>query len=182
MNTRALPVLIARMLSTTSKPGSCGGPNPNASPRRSRKPASGARDAHRAVALHVAVAANGAGPTPRRPMLPRRSGSSIREIVNVLLLKGSIGRPGAGLCPVRGHSNVQGDRTMGIWERPPPALLDATGREFGFDPPREHGLDVVDSIRAMRDGQVDASHGHRGNFVTPRRTRPSPRMRWRACG
>ena len=66
---------------------------------------------------------------------------------------------------MRGHSNVQGDRTMGIWERPPQTFLDALQQEFGFDPPREHGLDTVDSIRAMRDGKVQVFVGLGGNFV-----------------
>ncbi len=90
---------------------------------------------------------------------------TIREVVNLLLLQGNIGRPGAGVCPVRGHSNVQGDRTMGIWEKPPPEFLDALSGEFGFAPPRAHGLDVVDSIRAMRDGLVDVLFSMGGNFV-----------------
>jgi formate dehydrogenase major subunit len=90
---------------------------------------------------------------------------TIKEFVNVALLTGDIGRPGAGLCPVRGHSNVQGDRTMGIWERPPAWFLDALQREFGFDPPREHGLDTVDTIRALRDGKVRVFVGMGGNFV-----------------
>jgi molybdopterin-dependent oxidoreductase alpha subunit len=95
----------------------------------------------------------------------KNSVATIRELVNVLLLRGSIGRPGAGLCPVRGHSNVQGDRTMGIWEQPPPALLAGIEREFGFAPPTERGYDVVDSIRAMRDGQVAVLMAMGGNFV-----------------
>ncbi|MFF4610934.1 FdhF/YdeP family oxidoreductase [Streptomyces albidoflavus] len=90
---------------------------------------------------------------------------SIREIVNFLLLRGSIGRPGAGVCPVRGHSNVQGDRTMGVWERMPRDFLDALGREFSFTPPAHHGLDAVDSIRAMRDGRASFFLGVAGNFV-----------------
>ncbi|WP_320783266.1 FdhF/YdeP family oxidoreductase [Streptomyces sp. CRN 30] len=90
---------------------------------------------------------------------------TIREVVNFLLLRGNIGRPGAGACPVRGHSNVQGDRTMGIWERMPDSFLDALGREFSFEPPREHGLDSVDSIRAMRDGRAKVFVGLAGNFV-----------------
>ncbi|RKN42375.1 FdhF/YdeP family oxidoreductase [Streptomyces hoynatensis] len=90
---------------------------------------------------------------------------TIREVVNFLLLRGNIGRPGAGVCPVRGHSNVQGDRTMGIVERPPAALLDALEREFGFAPPRRPGLDVVDSIRALRDGRVKVFFAMGGNFV-----------------
>ncbi|MDT7839758.1 FdhF/YdeP family oxidoreductase [Streptomyces justiciae] len=90
---------------------------------------------------------------------------TIREVVNFLLLRGNIGRPGAGVCPVRGHSNVQGDRTMGIWERMPQAFLDSLEREFGFAPPTRHGLDSVDSIRAMRDGRAKAFLGVAGNFV-----------------
>ncbi|MGV9891340.1 FdhF/YdeP family oxidoreductase [Streptomyces sp. NPDC003395] len=90
---------------------------------------------------------------------------TIREVVNFLLLRGNIGRPGAGVCPVRGHSNVQGDRTMGIWERMPRSFLDALGREFGFTPPTEHGLDSVDGIRALRDGRAKLFLGVAGNFV-----------------
>ncbi|MEU5420481.1 FdhF/YdeP family oxidoreductase [Streptomyces sp. NPDC001407] len=91
---------------------------------------------------------------------------TIREVVNFLLLRGNIGRPGAGVCPVRGHSNVQGDRTMGIFERPAPAFLDALQKEFGFTPPREHGLDVVRAIRALRDGQAKVFLAMGGNFVS----------------
>ena len=91
--------------------------------------------------------------------------ATIREIVNVLLLQGSIGRPGAGVCPVRGHSNVQGDRSMGIWEKPPPALLAGISREYGFEPPTAQGYDTVDAIRAMRDGTVDVMVSMGGNFV-----------------
>ncbi len=90
---------------------------------------------------------------------------TIREVVNFLLLRGNVGRPGAGVCPVRGHSNVQGDRTMGIFERPSKAFLDALGKEFAFEPPREHGHDAVDTIRAMRDGKVKVFFAMGGNFV-----------------
>ncbi len=95
----------------------------------------------------------------------RNAVATIREIVNFLLLRGNIGRPGAGPSPIRGHSNVQGDRTMGIWERMPDAFLDALRDEFGFEPSREHGWDTVDSIRAMRDGKVDVFFALGGNFV-----------------
>ncbi len=91
---------------------------------------------------------------------------TIREVVNLLLARGSIGRPGAGVCPVRGHSNVQGDRTMGIYEKPDAAFLDALGAEFGFDPPRAAGYDVVDTIRAMRDGKVRVLVAMGGNFAS----------------
>jgi molybdopterin-dependent oxidoreductase alpha subunit len=95
----------------------------------------------------------------------RNAVATIKEICNVAFLQGSIGRPGAGLFPVRGHSNVQGDRTMGIWERPPEHFLDAIQKEFGFDPPREHGLDTVNSIRAFRDGDAKVFVGLGGNFT-----------------
>nr|WP_240506971.1 FdhF/YdeP family oxidoreductase [Thermoactinospora rubra] len=95
----------------------------------------------------------------------RNAVATIREVVNFLLLRGNVGRPGAGVCPVRGHSNVQGDRTMGIYEKPPAAFLDALEKEFGFQPPRHHGLDTVEAIRAMRDGRVKVFFGMGGNFV-----------------
>jgi molybdopterin-dependent oxidoreductase alpha subunit len=90
---------------------------------------------------------------------------TIREIVNFLLLRGNIGRPGAGACPVRGHSNVQGDRTMGIWEKPSAVFLDALAAEFDFEPPREHGYDTVNTIRAMRAGRVRVFMAVGGNFA-----------------
>ncbi len=96
----------------------------------------------------------------------RNAVATIKEFVNVALLQGSIGRPGAGLCPVRGHSNVQGDRTMGIWEKVPDHFLDAIRDEYGFEPPREHGLDTVDAIRALRDGKAKVFMGMGGNFVS----------------
>ncbi|MFD7640256.1 FdhF/YdeP family oxidoreductase [Kitasatospora sp. NPDC059795] len=96
----------------------------------------------------------------------KHSVPTIREVVNFLLLRGNVGRPGAGVCPVRGHSNVQGDRTMGIFERPSTAFLDALGKEFAFEPPRAHGYDTVDTIRAMRDGRVRVFFAMGGNFVS----------------
>lgn len=96
----------------------------------------------------------------------KHSVATIREVVNFLLLRGNIGRPGAGVCPVRGHSNVQGDRTMGIFERPAPAFLDALDREFGITSPRHHGYDVVRAIRALREGDAKVFFAMGGNFVS----------------
>jgi molybdopterin-dependent oxidoreductase alpha subunit len=96
----------------------------------------------------------------------KNSVPTIREVVNFLLMRGNVGRPGAGVCPVRGHSNVQGDRTMGINEKPPAAFLDRLGAEFSFSPPREHGYDVVEAIEAMRDGRASVFLGLGGNFVS----------------
>lgn len=95
----------------------------------------------------------------------KHSVATIREVVNFLLLRGNIGRPGAGVCPVRGHSNVQGDCTMGIFERPAPAFLDALDKEFGITSPRHHGYDVVRSIQALRDGDAKIFFAMGGNFV-----------------
>jgi molybdopterin-dependent oxidoreductase alpha subunit len=91
--------------------------------------------------------------------------ATIKEIINLLLLRGNIGKPGAGASPIRGHSNVQGDRTMGIWEQMPPAFLDALGKEFSFEPPRAHGVDSVETIRQMRDGGIKVFVGLGGNLV-----------------
>ncbi|MFD3454760.1 FdhF/YdeP family oxidoreductase [Streptomyces sp. NPDC058691] len=100
------------------------------------------------------------GVTQHRHAVP-----TIREIVNFLMLRGNLGRAGAGACPVRGHSNVQGDRTMGIWEKMPDSFLDALQKEFGFDPPRAHGLDSVNTIKAMREGRIKVFLALAGNFV-----------------
>jgi len=91
---------------------------------------------------------------------------NIQEVVNLLLLKGNLGKPGAGACPVRGHSNVQGDRTVGIVEQPSDAFLDALQERFRFEPPREHGLDVVNAIHAMHRGEAKFFMGMGGNFVS----------------
>jgi molybdopterin-dependent oxidoreductase alpha subunit len=95
----------------------------------------------------------------------RHSVATIREIANLLFLRGHIGRPGAGLCPVRGHSNVQGDRTVGINERPSASFLDALEQHFGLAMPRRHGHNVLAAIRAMRDGTSKAFIGLGGNFL-----------------
>jgi molybdopterin-dependent oxidoreductase alpha subunit len=91
---------------------------------------------------------------------------NVKSIVNFALLRGQIGRRGAGVCPVRGHSNVQGDRTVGIWEKMGPAFLAALGKEFGFSPPEAHGFDTVQTIRAMQQGKVKVFVGLGGNFLS----------------
>lgn len=91
--------------------------------------------------------------------------ANVQEIMNLLLLRGNIGRRGAGPCPVRGHSNVQGDRTMGIVEKPPAAFLDRLAREFEFEPPREHGFDTLATIHALRSGEVRVLIAMGGNFA-----------------
>ena len=96
----------------------------------------------------------------------RNAVANIQEIVNLMLLRGQIGKPGAGVCPVRGHSNVQGDRTVGIWERPTAAFLDKLGEEFSFEPPRNHGFDTVKAIEAMHDGQAKVFFALGGNFLS----------------
>ena len=95
----------------------------------------------------------------------KHSVATLRDVVNVLLLQGNIGKPGAGVCPVRGHSNVQGDRTMGIFERMPAEFHDALDAEFSFASPRPHGYDTVAAIEAMRDGLARVFVGMGGNFV-----------------
>ena len=96
----------------------------------------------------------------------RHGVAMIAEITNVLLMRGMIGKPGAGLCPVRGHSNVQGDRSMGISERVPEQFLAALDDRFGIVSPREHGADTVDAVRAMRDGRARVFIGMGGNFAS----------------
>lgn len=91
---------------------------------------------------------------------------TIKEIVNLLLLKGSIGKPGAGTCPVRGHSNVQGDRTMGIFEKPSQRLLDSIQHNFNFQPPQKHGYDVVECIKAMHEEKASVFIAMGGNFLS----------------
>ncbi|MBE0010779.1 MULTISPECIES: FdhF/YdeP family oxidoreductase [unclassified Arthrobacter] len=95
----------------------------------------------------------------------KHSVKTLRDVVNVLLLQGNIGKPGAGVCPVRGHSNVQGDRTMGIFERMPDGFHDALDSHFSFASPRKHGFDTVAAIRAMRDGKAKVFMAMGGNFV-----------------
>ncbi len=95
----------------------------------------------------------------------RHGVGNVQEVMNLLLLRGNLGRPGAGPCPVRGHSNVQGDRTMGIWERPNEAFLAALEREFGFAPPRAHGFSTIEAIHALRCGAAKFFFAMGGNFA-----------------
>jgi molybdopterin-dependent oxidoreductase alpha subunit len=91
---------------------------------------------------------------------------TIQEVVNILLMRGMFGKPGAGACPVRGHSNVQGDRTMGIWEQMPESFHTALDKEFGFVSPRKHGFDVVAAIQGMHEGPGKVFFGMGGNFLS----------------
>ncbi|MEM8484785.1 MAG: FdhF/YdeP family oxidoreductase [Bacteroidota bacterium] len=92
--------------------------------------------------------------------------ANVQSCVNLLLMRGSIGKPGAGACPVRGHSNVQGDRTVGITARPKPAFLKSLGANFEFDPPRNHGYDTVEAIHAMHSGKARVFFALGGNFLS----------------
>jgi molybdopterin-dependent oxidoreductase alpha subunit len=95
----------------------------------------------------------------------RNAVATIKEVVNLALARGDIGKPGAGLCPVRGHSNVQGDRTMGIWEKPPADFLDAVAAVYRFEPPRHDGYDTVECIHAMLAGKASVFVALGGNFL-----------------
>ena len=96
----------------------------------------------------------------------KKSVETLKELINLLLLRGNIGKPGAGASPIRGHSNVQGDRTMGIWEQMSEEFIDALGREFSFEPPREHGADSVATVEGLRDGAIKVFFALGGNFVS----------------
>ena len=107
---------------------------------------------------------------------------AIQQICNLLFLRGNFGKPGAGIVPVRGHSNVQGDRTVGIDEKPTAAFLDQFERVFGFAPPRAHGHDTVEAVEAMVDGRAKVFVAMGGNFVhaipdTPRGYEAMMRLR-----
>lgn len=95
----------------------------------------------------------------------KHSVPTIQMIVNLLIARGMIGKEGAGACPVRGHSNVQGDRTMGIVEKPAGALLERLKEVFGFEPPAEHGMDSVGAIQGMAEGKIKVFMGMGGNFA-----------------
>ena len=95
----------------------------------------------------------------------KNSVATLKELINLLLLRGNIGKPGAGASPIRGHSNVQGDRTMGIWEQMDNTFLDSIEKEFGFNPPREHGADSLKSIEGMQKGEIKVWFALGGNLV-----------------
>jgi molybdopterin-dependent oxidoreductase alpha subunit len=95
----------------------------------------------------------------------RHGTDAVQQVANLLLLRGNFGRPGAGICPVRGHSNVQGDRTVGIDEKPSPTLLQQIEKVFGFRPPQHHGHSVVEALQAMIDGRAKTFVGLGGNFA-----------------
>jgi molybdopterin-dependent oxidoreductase alpha subunit len=111
-----------------------------------------------------------------------RSVATIQMLGNLLLLRGNVGKPGAGPCPVRGHSNVQGDRTMGIYEKPSTAFLDKLEAEFGFAPPRAHGFDTLDAIAAMRDGHGKVFFALGGNFAAATPDSAQTQAALRNCG
>ncbi|MDT5048053.1 MAG: hypothetical protein QOG75_3941 [Mycobacterium sp.] len=111
----------------------------------------------------------------------RHAVATIGEATNLLLLRGMMGKPGAGVCPVRGHSNVQGDRTMGIWEKMPESFLTALDKHFGISAPRKHGYDTVEAIRAMRDGRASVFVGMGGNFVSAAPDTPVAEAALRNC-
>ena len=107
---------------------------------------------------------------------------NVQECVNLLLLKGNMGKPGAGACPVRGHSNVQGDRTMGIWDRPSAAFTRRLSEAVGFEAPKEHGYNVVEAIEAMDEGKVDVFVSMGGNLVGAAPDTPRTARAMRRCG
>lgn len=92
--------------------------------------------------------------------------ANIQEVVNLLLMGGHFGKTGAGACPVRGHSNVQGDRTVGIWDKPTDEFLDRLHEQFDFEPPRDHGFDTVHALKAMKSGDASVFVGMGGNFLS----------------
>jgi molybdopterin-dependent oxidoreductase alpha subunit len=111
----------------------------------------------------------------------RHGVAAVQMIANLLLLRGMVGKPGAGLCPVRGHSNVQGDRTMGIYEKPAPAFLDRLKAVYGFEPPRHDGHDTIGAIEAMRDGRASVFFAMGGNFAAATPDTPTTWEALRQC-
>ena len=122
------------------------------------------------------IACWGMGLTQHKHSVP-----TVQILSNLMMMRGNIGRPGAGLLPVRGHSNVQGDRTVGIDEKPDDAFLDRLKAAFGFEPPRQHGYDVVETIEAMLEGKVKVFVGLGGNFSTATPDTPRTHEGLRQC-
>ncbi|GAB2445361.1 FdhF/YdeP family oxidoreductase [Cupriavidus yeoncheonensis] len=122
------------------------------------------------------IACWGMGLTQHKHSVP-----TVQILSNLMMMRGNIGRPGAGLLPVRGHSNVQGDRTVGIDEKPDDAFLDRLKAAFGFEPPRRHGYDVVETIEAMLEGKVKVFVGLGGNFSTATPDTPRTHEGLRQC-
>lgn len=112
----------------------------------------------------------------------KHSVDTVREIVNLQLLFGQLGKKGAGLCPVRGHSNVQGNRTMGIDEKPPKAFLDSLGQHFGFEPPREIGHNTVEALEAMLRDEIKVLIALGGNLAAAAPDSPRTEEALRRCG
>jgi molybdopterin-dependent oxidoreductase alpha subunit len=111
----------------------------------------------------------------------RHAVPTLQTLVNWMLMRGNIGKPGAGLCPVRGHSNVQGDRTMGIVEKPKEDFLEALDTAFSMTSPRRHGVDAVGAIHAMADGRAKAFIGLGGNFAAATPDTPATEAALRRC-
>ncbi|WP_011300213.1 FdhF/YdeP family oxidoreductase [Cupriavidus necator] len=122
------------------------------------------------------IACWGMGLTQHKHSVP-----TVQILSNLMMMRGNIGRAGAGLLPVRGHSNVQGDRTVGIEEKPDDAFLDRLKAAFGFEPPRDHGYDVVETIEAMLEGKVKVFIGLGGNFSTATPDTPRTHEGLRQC-
>ncbi|WER48441.1 FdhF/YdeP family oxidoreductase [Cupriavidus sp. WKF15] len=122
------------------------------------------------------IACWGMGLTQHKHSVP-----TVQILSNLMMMRGNIGRPGAGLLPVRGHSNVQGDRTVGIEEKPDDAFLDRLKAVFDFEPPRKHGYDVVETIEAMLEGKVKVFIGLGGNFSTATPDTPRTHEGLRQC-
>ncbi|MGE0315096.1 MAG: FdhF/YdeP family oxidoreductase [Lautropia sp.] len=137
------------------------------------------RDAIEAAAAEYCRAQNVIGVYGMGLTQHRRGVENVQMVVNLLLMRGNMGRPGAGVCPVRGHSNVQGQRTVGITEKPELAPLDRFAEQFAFEPPRDKGLNTVEACEGVIDGSVKAFVGLGGNFVraVPDRTRIEPAWR-----
>ncbi|MDR5838959.1 FdhF/YdeP family oxidoreductase [Caballeronia sp. LZ034LL] len=128
------------------------------------------------VKARAVISTWGMGLTQHKNSVP-----TIQLLSNLMMMRGNIGRRGAGLCPVRGHSNVQGDRTVGIEEKPTQDFLDRLGAAYDFEPPREHGYDVVETIHAMLEGKVKVFIGLGGNFSIATPDTPRTWEAMRAC-